>query len=122
MCINYYNLSTKNDIFMRNHISPSTIHISVLHFISKKKMNDNIKTTFIQFLKKNNAWEKYIRNLRCSYRQNYSVQTLFSLICLYPKLKRPRNFIMGDFQWSTSLEGFDYWDNLYTKWCTQIYD
>lgn len=85
-------------------------------------MNDNIKTTFIQFLKKNNAWEKYIHNLRCSYRENYSAQTLFSLICIYPKLKRPGLFIMSDFQWSASLEGYDYWDSLYTKWRAQIYD
>lgn len=79
--------------------------------MTKTSHNITIKD-FLSFLKDNDAYSKYVYNLRRSYR----LCTLGKLVHLSPKSQKPMQFIIGDFNWNFTKEGTTYWFNLYIKW------
>lgn len=73
-------------------------------------MNKNcnsIKKRFITFLKANNAFEKYMRNVKIE-----KVRLKSFLDC---ELNAPY-FLGGCFIWQDTKEGHFFWENLNEKW------
>ncbi len=63
---------------------------------------------FFKFLKENNALEKYLSNFDA-----VKPSTFF-------KISAPRSYIALAFAWSSTKEGWDFWSNLHTKWCSTL--
>lgn len=82
---------------------------------------EQINKLFVQFLKDNNAFKQYVKNLklRKCYFQTWENYTNPFTICLLGST-RPSNFIIGSFLWANTLEGHDFWKNLDDKWKKQF--
>jgi hypothetical protein len=63
---------------------------------------------FFKFLKENDALEKYLSNIDTSEMSPFS------------KMSAPRSYIALAFAWSSTKEGWDFWSNLHTKWCSTL--
>lgn len=63
---------------------------------------------FIEFLERNNAWEKFERNF---IKQGKDVRS-YKRDCKIYKLIH----ISGAFTWTETPEGHDYWEKLHVKW------
>lgn len=61
------------------------------------------KLKLSKFLKKNNAYKKFIKNFDKRYFKKESIT--FNLLC-----------IVTSFNWGNSPEGYDYWFTLSEKW------
>jgi hypothetical protein len=67
---------------------------------------EDIRDIFINFLKENNAYEKFDVNLK---RKNKNIWTLFHK-------EYPMDYIGRGFDWDPTQEGSKYWRDLHYKW------
>lgn len=72
------------------------------------------KDEFINFLNKHNALEKYIVNIN-SYGFRYKS---INKICEFGNSNI--NQFINQFDWSRTIEGHKYWENLHDKWVNKI--
>lgn len=63
---------------------------------------------FFKFLKENDALEKYLSNIDTA-----DIAPFF-------KMSTPRSYIALAFCWGDTKEGWDFWSNLHTKWCSTL--
>ena len=70
---------------------------------------------FEKFLKEYNCYDKFINNL---YNDPIN-QDVITLEMLYKKVDSV-NYLNDAFFWADTEEGYAYWSNLHTKWCTTI--
>lgn len=70
-------------------------------------MDKRIKE-FFKFLKENDALEKYLSNIDTA-----DIAPFF-------KMSTPRSYIALAFCWGDTKEGWDFWSNLHTKWCSTL--
>ena len=66
------------------------------------------------FLKKKNAWETYVTNVRM---QNRKLNRAFFP---FAELKRKRDIIDYSFTWSETPQGHDYWEKLHYEYRTML--
>lgn len=70
--------------------------------------------SFVQFLKDNNAYEKYMHNVKI---ENQRWENINNYIQLDDLKKKPQNtWLFGAFSWSRQNEGTTFWDRLSDKW------
>lgn len=74
--------------------------------------NKENKQRFIHFLKKNNAYEKYMNNVK-KLSPKFSPGGVFRGIHI-------NNLISSAFIWEASEEGQDYWEILSKKWESEL--
>lgn len=63
---------------------------------------------FFKFLKENDALEKYLSNIDAT-----EMSPFF-------KMCTPRSYIALAFIWGDTKEGWDFWSNLHSKWCSTL--
>ena len=80
-----------------------------MKFIERKKL-------FIRFLKENNAYSFYVKNLKSSKRRLFIIDNLVEKAMTNITCSE----ILSSFSWRYTNEGFDFWDELNNKWMTLI--
>lgn len=68
---------------------------------------------FIKFLKKHDAYEKFMYNLLAE--KWYELDELYKIIPIH-------KWIDCAFEWIETSEGYDYWNALDGLWCDVVYD
>lgn len=90
---------------------------------NSKKNNitkQNIKQQFIQFLKQNNIYGKFINNFNNRNKMSkYYHETSFMK---YFKLTTDRYLIANAFPWVDSPEKFCFWEDMDDKWIMYLHD
>ena len=79
---------------------------------------EKFRIFIINYLKKNKILSKFKNNLSkypISYRGFYNY-----IDCFYIKKNNLENFFIYSFNWRSSLEGEDYWINIYKDFCNYI--
>ena len=72
-----------------------------------------MKEQFIQFLKDNGAYEKYVENFDSSFNDgNYEMEEFLNKV-------DPRDYVMLPFLWDDTGER-DYWSDLDEKWTAMV--
>ena len=71
----------------------------------------NRRKEFEAFLLKNNAYEKWIRNVKLHNSQGHSVDAIFGYV--------PSNYIYGAFHFASTPEQ-SYWYELHVKWIRRL--
>lgn len=88
----------------------------------KNLKNINILHFFIMFLIKENAFISYKKEL---IRNKGNIDDLCDFCSIndifkFEKKIRPFELINNAFRWTNTLNGYDYWYNLYSKWMNMI--
>jgi len=78
---------------------------------------------FLFFLKKENAYKKYIKAIKQQRKEEFknlenyiNVLTIYSLKECFKNDSMIRNLIDRSFTWDFTKEGYKFWDGLYKKW------
>lgn len=72
-----------------------------------------MKETFIEFLKKHNAYENFINNLLAE--ESWELDELYETL-------PARKWLNCAFEWFDTSEGYNYWDALDSLWWDIVYD
>lgn len=89
--------------------------------MENKTKNKLYLKEFIRFLKSNNLIEKYLKNVDCEkakqFRRGYNFQfsTLDFIIDILKK--NPYNLILYAFDWTSTDEGYAFWESVSFRWC-----
>ena len=92
------------------------------HYNTKKNnLNKlNIKQFFIQFLKQNNVYEKYMLNFNNRNKMSkYYRETPFMK---YFMITHDKYLIANAFPWTVSPEKFGFWEDTDDKWIMCLHD
>ena len=68
-----------------------------------------MKEKFIEFLKKNGAYDAYMRNTE----ENGGLKNFFEVV-------EPQKYICGSFVWEHTSEGHSYWSDLDYEWLNEL--
>ncbi len=77
-----------------------------------------MKTEFLNFLRENEAYEKFKHNYLFGLSSKKVVYEY--IIDDYCVVTDPKNYLVKAFLWVSSVEGDDFWRNLNNKWLEKI--
>jgi len=101
------------------HYRPKYIYPFVCSNISYKNCKPLVEeVSFIQFLKVNNAYEKYMHNVKIENQRWDDIKNYIKLEEL--KKQTPFDWICYAFDWELQKEGNDFWGYLNDKWLNII--
>ena len=92
----------------------------------KIKKEDMIKE-FVVFLKKHNAYTKFLScaegyHCRCFNTQELPIKSILLKKWKQVGIIESGNLLSSSFAWSSTKEGFEYWANLQKQWELQLYE
>lgn len=79
---------------------------------------------FICFLKKEKCYTKYLTYIMApqSRRTRLSWNNPADIVDFFKMYKNnPKRWILSTFDWSATLEGYDYWDVIHEKWTNFLF-
>ena len=77
------------------------------YFITSEKNVEKAEKKFVNFLKKCDAYSKFLKNL--SRNKKYDAYS-------YPKMASPFYYLISAFNWNETEEGVYFWLGLHKEW------
>ena len=89
--------------------------------MENKAKNKFFLKEFFKFLKNNTLLEAYLKNVDCEkayqFRRRYECQISATDFIIDILKKNPHNLIVYAFDWTSTDEGYDFWESVSIRWC-----